>query len=121
MINKYIKNPSSVCVLCSQAITNPLCPSCLSHEILVWAEDKTERLKKICKNATEVLGQQSDRMTDNSTTTCISCQKHHSVCPFCFTESVVSYLRSSGVSEKQLNEFKEVFNYLGIPDHMIFH
>jgi len=121
MIQKYITNPSSVCVICSEAITNPLCPSCLSRHILVWAEDKDERIKRVCKDAIKVLRQQSVRMTKNSSTTCISCHREHSVCPFCFTEAVVSYLRESKLPDKDIEEFKEFFNYIGIPEHFIFH
>jgi len=120
MVNQYITNPSTLCLVCSEAITNPLCPSCVSTHILHWAEDKGERIKNLCKKAINALGQQSDRLTTNSTTTCIVCHRNHSVCPFCFTEMIVTYLRNSGIKEKDIDEFKEFFNYIGIPREFIF-
>jgi hypothetical protein len=103
--------PQFMCDVCSEAVINPLCPFCLTLEVEAWLtlypDLKHELLPKIKKYL-------SSKVYNLSTpfTKCIKC-KHHSafICPYCFTEHVLIFLKDSNTNKIVLKEFFEFFNF----------
>jgi hypothetical protein len=101
--------PQFMCSICSEAVTNPLCPFCLSTEIEAWLtlypDLRSFLLHKIKKYLTGI----ENKLLD--ATNCIKCNKRASVCPYCFTEYVLRELKNAGATTLVLKEFFEFFNF----------
>jgi protein-disulfide isomerase len=99
-----------MCDVCSEAITNPICPVCLSRGVDAWLKRypglKTKILPKLKKHFRDI-----EKRTLDSTQ-CIRCNDYRtSVCPYCFTERVLTELKNSGADKSVLSEFFEFFNF----------
>ena len=113
--NKEIENETSetqyICDICMEAITNPLCPFCLTIEIKAWLTFypslKEELMPKINKYLKEI----NNKIT-NYGTQCIKCKnKRAFVCHYCFTEYIFNELNSLNAQKIILKEFTEFFNF----------
>jgi len=99
------------CDLCSEAVTNPLCPFCLTTEVKAWLtlypDLKRELLPRIRKHLNNI----EDNMREDATT-CLKCGDNLvSVCPYCFTRYVLDELRKIHVNKIILYEFFQFFNF----------
>lgn len=92
----------TVCIGCGEAITNPLCPSCIDGNIAMWAS--TKGVKIGVKPLREDMG-----YTNYDGTTCIKCGDVMHLCPYCYTENVLGWLKAN--RPKLVNEFLEFFNF----------
>ncbi len=100
-----------LCNVCSEAVTNPICPFCLATEINAWLtlypNLKQELLPRINKYLQEI-----NNKIINYGTQCIKCKnKRAYVCPYCFTEYIFNELRKINADKRILKEFFEFFNY----------
>jgi len=108
--NYSVSEPDHECSICHEAVSNPLCPSCLGTQIEAWMtlypnyHELKEALmpklhsfiEKCSKNATE----------------CIKCKKARvSICPYCFTDLVLTELKNLNVHPIILKEFLQFFNF----------
>lgn len=109
--NTYlISERQSHCDVCSEAVTNPLCPICLAGEIDAWTtmyphlrEELLPKIKKYLWNLAENIV---------SATKCIKCkQARVSICPFCFIDFVEGELKKIESNDLILNEFMEFFDF----------
>ena len=81
-----------LCNVCSEAVTNPLCPSCLKTEIEAWLTLYPDLGNKLLPRLTEYIRRIEDESIDS--TRCIICsEKQTAVCPYCFTEYILKELR----------------------------
>jgi hypothetical protein len=94
------------CEICNEPISNPLCPVCLTTEIEAWLtlypslrQDLIPRLEKKFKHSIKDAVQ------------CIKCNNQSSVCPLCFTKTVLNELRAIRVNKIILREFLQFFNF----------
>lgn len=71
----------SECVLCTDVITNPLCPECLLQEMMDWAYDKEDVMLAL-------LDEMESIKCFDGTTPCLKCSNNFSICAYCFTEQV---------------------------------
>ena len=100
-----------MCNICGEAITNPLCPFCLTIEIKAWltlyphlSQDILPKIKKDLDNI-------NNHIT-NYGTICIKCNRNSAyVCAYCFTEFVFYELKNLNVEKFIINEFFEFFNF----------
>lgn len=99
-----------LCNVCSIAVTNPICPSCLSEEFKAWLTLYPGLKKELMPKLQRYLRWIEDR--NYNATICIKCKsKSVSVCPYCFTEYVLSELKKLEANKIVLREFFEFFNY----------
>ena len=102
--------PHAMCDVCSEAVTNPLCPVCLAGEIKVWLTQYPVIKARLLPKLNKYLQGVEDRTLDS--TQCIKCNDYRaSVCPYCFTEYILKELKKLNVREPILVEFFEFFNF----------
>src|SRR3989344_9041570 len=90
--NFFAPEPQYVCDVCSEAVTNPICPLCLSVEIDAWLTLYPNLREDIMPRLSEFLKKIENKL--NESTECIKCRnKRASVCPYCFTQNVLNELR----------------------------
>ena len=99
------------CLECNEAITNPLCPLCLTKQIDVWLSSyPSEIRKKLIGNVKDYV-EKANNIAGKSSG-CIACNKPTgSLCPYCFTNHVFDELKRLKVSRVILKEFLQFFNY----------
>jgi len=99
-----------MCDVCSEAVTNPLCPVCLTTEIEAWLTLYPNLRQELLPKLKKYLIKVEEKIADS--TRCIKCKnKIASVCPFCFTEHVLNELNKIQVNKIILKEFLEFFNF----------
>ena len=100
-----------LCDVCSEAITNPLCPFCLTTEIEAWLTLYPSLKQELMPKLENYLKKANNKIT-NYGTRCIKCKINRAfVCPYCFTEYVFNELIDMGAEKIILKEFFEFFNF----------
>jgi hypothetical protein len=85
------------CVLCDEAITNPLCLRCMEKEVSSWVVDIDPMLLCELKEITS-----SFRGYTKSTDHCVMCGKHLTVCSHCYYTEVKDILKSNVPAEAEV-------------------
>jgi hypothetical protein len=93
------------CVICDEAITNPICPTCLEHQVVQWVVEKKPSLVPIFKQI-----RTSIQAFTHENTTCILCKNNINVCPHCYCQEIYAWLSESEYISLA-EEFKEKFNF----------
>ncbi len=102
---------SYICDICSEAITNPLCPFCLAVEIEAWLSLYPMLKKDLRPRLKKYLSRINSRIT-NYGTECIKCKNNRAfVCTYCFTEYVFNELQNINAGKLVLKEFFKFFNF----------
>ena len=99
--------PDKVCVVCSEAITNPLCQDCLMDELNVWLKREGVNLTRQLKKRTQEFKQMTN-YSENQVD-CISCKGIVSGCAHCYISYVQEWLTI--VHPKLMKNFNLFFNY----------
>ncbi len=113
MLQKYATalETNHLCDICSEAITNPLCPFCLSEEIDAWLTLYPDLRKELMPKLNKYLDNISNRITTYGTK-CIKCKSKRSfVCTYCFTDIVFRELNKINAGKLIVREFLEFFNF----------
>lgn len=98
------------CILCQEAIYNPLCQNCLAQQIDVWLTRYPDLAKKI-KPKLKKFVQNINNDLDEAIT-CAACkEKKAAICPYCFTEFMLGQLRKMQANKQILREFVRFFNF----------
>ena len=98
-----------MCDICGVAVTNPLCPVCLTTEISAWLTLYPNLRKELLPKLQKYLLKIEEKI---NSTQCIKCRnKRASLCPYCFTEHVLTELKKVNASKIILKEFLEFFNF----------
>jgi hypothetical protein len=87
---------ASCCVECNQAITNPICASCLSEEMHVLVRETRPDLAK------HIVGFHFDGEVN-----CIKCQKGMSLCAHCFSKDIYEFIKENdnALAKEFVNRF----------------
>jgi len=97
------------CVMCGEAITNPLCLACIQKEIEQWIAAKRASLVPLVRAMSEPFysyGQQG--------ISCIKCRNNMTVCGHCYAKEMHGWI--SETYPEYAEEFVERFNFeLSIP------
>jgi hypothetical protein len=97
-----------MCDECSEAVTNPLCPYCLNEEVEAWMT----LYPNLKHDLMPLLNKYLNRGFSNFSTVCIKCRNPSAfLCPYCFTEHVLSALKKIHASNVILKEFFVFFNF----------
>ena len=100
-----------LCDVCSIAVTNPICPSCLTREIEAWSTLYPDVRARLLPKLYDYLNQADDHIVFEATQ-CLKCnEKTGIVCPYCLTEFVLIELKKMKVNNIILKEFLEFFNF----------
>ncbi len=98
------------CVLCKEAIYNPLCQSCLAVQTNKWVSKYPSLSRKLKSKLNKFLIKVEDSTDD--ALRCVACNKKKAaVCPFCFTEFVLGQLKKLQANPQILGEFLMFFNF----------
>jgi len=110
-IDSTALEPQVLCEVCSIAVTNPLCPSCLTQEIEAWTTLYPDVRTRLLPKLYDYLNQAEDHIVFEATR-CIKCNETKGiVCPYCFTEFVLRSLKKIKANRIILKEFLEFFNF----------
>jgi len=93
------------CVICDEAITNPICPECLERQIMYWVAEKKPSLVPILRG----IGSSIKAYTHDNTS-CVICGHNMNVCPHCYCSDIYLWLVENeydGIAR----EFLEHFNF----------
>ena len=92
------------CVVCQEAITNPICPECLQREIEHWLADTMPSLVGEIRGCEGIADTYSHDVTE-----CVICGKNMAVCAHCFCKDIYELLEQQlgGMAE----EFLFTFNF----------
>jgi hypothetical protein len=108
--NSYGIEREFLCEICGQAITNPLCPVCLTTEIEAWLTLYPNLRSELIPKLHRYLARVENKILNS--TECIKCRnKRASICPYCFTEHVLHELKRIHASRMVLKEFLQFFNF----------
>ena len=104
------------CDICSEAVTNPLCPFCLTLEVEAWLTLYPNLKKELLPKLKKYLERVEEKMIDS--TQCIKCRnKRASVCSYCFIDYIFGELKKIKVGKQVFKEFLQFFNYTTeVPD-----
>ena len=89
------------CVICDEAVTNPICLNCVERHIFAWLTEKKPTLIPLVKEIGDSL-----RGFSHEATFCFRCHRNLNVCPHCYAYEVLSWL------EDEYPELSEEFLYL---------
>ena len=112
MLQKYqlIFEQHYMCDVCSEAVTNPICPLCIAVEIEAWLTFYPNLRQELLPKLNIYLKNIKEKITES--TKCIKCKnKIASVCPYCFTQHVLEELKKIQANPIILKEFTEFFNF----------
>jgi hypothetical protein len=104
----YDAEPRSLCEICSEAVTNPLCPKCLTIQVEAWLTLYPNLKKELMPRLRKHLKESDPEL---EATPCIKCNDLMSVCPYCFTEKVLEELKKIHAHKIILLEFLRFFNF----------
>ena len=103
------------CDICSEAVTNPLCPVCLTGELEAWLTLYPNLKNDLLPKLREYLKRLNEGVID--ATECIKCKnKRASICPPCFIDYVFGELKKSKINRFVFKEFLQFFNYEEAPN-----
>jgi hypothetical protein len=97
------------CVICDEAITNPICPDCLSRQVTYWAHENNSSIMPVLVR----VGDSVKEFTHDNTS-CVICKKDMNVCPHCYCSEIYSWLiesRHRRMSKKFLKHFNYELDY----------
>ena len=98
------------CDICSEAVTNPLCPICLVGEVEAWLTFYPNLKEALLPKLKKYLERVEEKVID--ATECIKCKKARtSICPYCFMDYVEGELKKLNVIPRILEEFNKFFDF----------
>lgn len=98
------------CLVCKDAIYNPLCQNCLAEQIKVWLTSYSDLDKKLMPKLKQFLRDVHNE-TDEGITCAVCKNKKAVVCPYCFTEFVLGQLKKLQVNKQIMREFLIFFDF----------
>ncbi len=87
------------CVICDEAITNPICPECLERQVMYWIAEIKPSLVPILRG----IGSSVKTFTHGNTS-CVICGSSMNVCPHCYCNEIFTWL-----TENEYDDLAEVF------------
>lgn len=93
------------CVICDEAITNPVCPNCLERQMMHWIGEIKPSLIPILRG----IGNSVMEYTHENTS-CVICGGNMNVCPHCYCNEIYSWLNDNGYEDLAVG-FLAHFNF----------
>jgi len=92
------------CIVCEEAITNPICLLCIEKEIVQWLSTRKQSLIPALKTRTDIFYDLVD-----TGISCVVCGTKMNVCSHCYSMEILQWL--SKEQPRLCQEFAEMFNY----------
>ncbi len=92
------------CVLCKEAVTNPVCASCLEAQMSIWLNEIKPDLVNKLKEKTNEVSFEFDTVGE-----CILCNKDINLCAYCYTEHIFNWLIDN--NRELAKKFITYFNF----------
>ena len=99
-----MKEANQMCVLCDEAITNPICLDCLERGMEQWALGIKPSIIQILRINAKML-----KAYTHKGTTCVVCRKNINVCAHCFCKEIYGWLQAE--HPEIAESFLVCFNY----------
>jgi len=99
------QNGEETCVVCQEAITNPICPDCLHKEIEQWLLDKNKSLVPKLRSYTGIFNSFRHEGTG-----CVICGSDMKVCAHCYCSDIYELINEE-LREADAEEFLFSFNF----------
>jgi hypothetical protein len=80
----------AACLVCGDAISNPICPSCLAEEMEDLLGHEHPEAQLVVREAKGAVAQSGEELTY-----CIICGTQMNICPFCFMEEMRSLVSTN--------------------------
>ena len=94
---------SSECVMCEEAITNPICPACLQEGVQQWLKEQQQ------DTLVDEVGELTRGIFANhGSTFCIKCGSCMGLCAYCYTKEVFDVIKCCPTL---ITQYLEYFNY----------
>ena len=94
--------PQTGCLVCNEAITNPICSDCIGKEIEEWLLEKRPDLVEKFRDFGKL-------DFDYTSTNCIVCGRDMHICAHCYCSDIRDWLRD--ISEELEKDFISCFNF----------
>jgi len=99
-----------LCQKCLYPITNPICTSCFSKQVLNWIRDKKPPKKQIAEITYFIKNLERENEDHPSDINCIICGSNTvSLCTFCFAKKARDFIEQN-MSESIVKQFEEDFD-----------
>ncbi len=109
MIKPKSSSEQYTCDICGEVVIDPICPSCITTEIEAWLVMYPNLSNELLPKLNKFLEKINQK---TNATRCIQCKnKRASVCPYCFTNHVLTHLKKLNSNNLILKEFFEFFNF----------
>jgi len=95
-----------VCVLCRDVITNPVCADCLEVEITTWLNEVRSDLVDEFRSISNDF-----KLNTFDSSKCVICGNSMSICAYCYTEHILSWLLDKIQDTDLIREFMQFFNF----------
>lgn len=104
------KNIHAICEECNEAVTNPICPSCLEREAVIWLSEigKENFIAKVNEKMAPLKSKKGEDSLEEEIN-CIICGKSLTVCPHCASKKLMEAFRND---KKLLGMFLTYFGYV---------
>ena len=93
-----------MCILCEEAVTNPICVGCLEKGMEQWAMGEKPVLVPMLRERLEII-----RSFTHEGTRCVLCKENINICSHCFCKDVYDWLKAE--HPESVNSFLLSFNY----------
>jgi hypothetical protein len=101
---------NSLCLQCTQPITNPICHSCLGEGMIKWLSSYPSVKKTIAPKIKKYI--QDVNNSASHAVNCMSCNKRKAaLCPYCFTSGIFNLLKKNKVDKFVIGDFLTIFNF----------
>ena len=92
------------CVLCKEAVTNPICSDCLEAQMSIWLNEVKPHIVNELKEKTNEIS-----FGLNTVGACILCKKDMNLCAYCYTEHIFNWLIDN--NRELAKKFITYFNF----------
>jgi ferredoxin len=106
-----LKNYNTIlyeCKICHEPVSNPICPNCLIKEVTAWLTLYPDLKSKLIPRLTKKFKKIE---YEKEAIQCIKCGNEITICPLCFTNSVLTELNKINAPKMILKEFLQFFYY----------
>ncbi|MBN2567170.1 hypothetical protein JXB02_03755 [Candidatus Woesearchaeota archaeon] len=91
------------CLVCNEAITNPVCIHCLEAEMVHWLQGRSSKLIPLIKKTTRIFTGFA-----HEGSSCVICGREMRVCAHCYCKEVAATIEEEG---GEIGDFYEIFDY----------
>lgn len=91
----------TTCVMCDQAISNPICTSCLENEMEQWIGEQMPEAKSSVKRTTKLF-----ESFEHNSIRCVICGSFMNSCAHCYSAEVRDV-----IPQELRDEFEYIFNF----------